>query len=178
MDLEATFHRACQLAEAGRHQEAARHYREFLRAVQADGSPVPVSQRPPLIRSAAFNLAQVLNKLGDFAPALECADLGLSCSPTDYGRAIGQAARGEALCGLGRAAEGIAAFEEAARAHPIVGRLNSADSMSRLGTRALVPIAETWLNDVVTDYGRELNEDLQREVRQIRDQIAAARKRP
>ncbi len=165
MDLQSLFNQAAQSAERGQYQEAANSYVAFLDAVQG----------PQDVRSAAFNLAQVFNKLGDFSQALRYVELGLSHSPTEFGRAIALAAKGEALCGLGRTAEGKAAFNDAARAHPIVGRLNSADSMTRLETEEFWRQAEEWVDLVLASFGAQLDEQLRAEAVVITGKIAARR---
>jgi len=133
---------------------------------------VPAAQRPPLVRSAAFNLAQVFNKLKDYQRALTMVELGLAGSPTNVGRAIALAAKGEALCGLQRDMEGQAAFAEAVRAHPVIGRLNAADSMTRLGSAAYWRVADEWVSTVLSSFGHLLDHRLRTEATTIRREIA------
>jgi tetratricopeptide (TPR) repeat protein len=175
IDLQALFDKAFQHAERGENQEAARVYEAFLDAVQGPRSGVSPAQRPQLIRSAAFNLAQVLNKLKDYQKALAMVDLGLSHSPSEYGRAIALAARGEALCGLQRDTEGMMAFKEAMRAHPVVGRLNAADAMTRLGSTAYLQLADEWVNTVLSTLGHLLDDRLYDEAHGIRREIVRLR---
>jgi tetratricopeptide (TPR) repeat protein len=166
MDLQAMFNRAVQLAERGEYRQAAEIYESLLEFVEGS---------PQVVRSIAFNLAQVLNKTGDYQRALELTEMGLSLSPTDVGIAIGQAARGEALCGLKRFEDGKAAFQQAAKAHPIIGRLNSADSMTRVGGEEYLDLAEQWVTKVTGDFGHMLNESLRAEVHTILSQISEKR---
>lgn len=175
MDLQSLFNQAAQSAERGQYREAANSYVTFLDAVQGPRSPAPSAQRPQLVRSAAFNLAQVYNKIGDFSQALRYVELGLSHSPTEFGRAIALAAKGEALCGLGRTADGQAAFNEAASAHPVVGRLNSADSMTRLGAEGFWRQAEEWVGLVLASFGPQLDGQRRAEVSVILGKVAARR---
>jgi len=174
MDFQSMANRAVQLAENGQYHEAAEIYQSLLDFAQ---SPAGGGGSPQLVRSIAFNLAQVLNKSGNYQKALELTELGLSLSPSNVGRAIGQAARGEALCGLGRIEEAKAAFQEAASAHPIIGRLNSADSMSRVGGDDLCDLAEQWVTTVVGSYGNHLNDQLRAEVDAILSQVREKRRR-
>jgi tetratricopeptide (TPR) repeat protein len=132
---------------------------------------------PQLVRAAAFNLAQVLNKLMEYAQAVHYAELGLGLHPTSRGRAIGLAAKGEALMGLNRQAEGQAAFDEAACADPIVGRLNAAEAMVRLGSPALLKQAESWVAMVLASHGHSLDSGLRAEVKEILKAIGTKRGR-
>lgn len=166
MDLQAMADRAAEHDRRGEYRQAADIYEKLLEWAQGPGG-----NNPQIVRSLAFNLAQFLNKLGDYDRALELTELGLALSPSAVGRAIGQAARGEALCGLKRIDEGKAAFREAAEGHPIIGRLNSADSMTRVGGGELLDMAEEWVTTVVNDYGSQLNKDLQDEVDTIRREV-------
>jgi tetratricopeptide (TPR) repeat protein len=172
MDLQSLFNKATRHAEHGENHEAAKAYEAFLESVQGPRSVVPAAQRPQLVRSAAFNLAQILNKLKDYQRALTMVELGLSCSPTEVGRAIALAAKGEALCGLKRDTEGQAAFAEAVRAHPVIGRLNAADSMTRLGSPAYVQLAAEWVHTVLSSFGHMLDDGLRAEAHAIRREIA------
>ena len=174
MDLQALLNQATRCAECGEYRESARAYRQFLDAVIGTQSVVP-ADLASVVRSVAFNLAQVLNKSGEYAAALESVDLGLGCSPTALGQAIAYAAKGEALCGLGRQAQGDAAFDRSVGAHPIVGRLNSADSMARLGTEAMLRRAEEFVDAVETSFGHQLNPGLRAEVLTVRGKVAAGR---
>ncbi len=175
MDLQFHFERASKLAEQGDYEESVKSYRTFLDAVQGPRSEVPSAQQPQVVRSAAFNLAQVLNKLGDYENALRYVELGLACSPTAFGRAIACSAKGEALCGLGRDAEGQAAFDDAMQAHPVVGRLNSADSMTRLGSDRFLRQAEELVAHVERASGHALDRHLRAESLTILGKVAAKR---
>jgi len=170
--LQELFDSASQAAQGGDDSEAVRQYQVALTSVQNSRTQLPAESRAQIIRSVAFNLAQSLNKLGRFAEALEHIELGMEHHPTAVGMAIALAARGEALCGLQRLEDGQRAFEEAAQAHPIIGRLNSAEAMVRLGMPALVFIAEQWVNRVVSTCGSQLNDSLRAEVHRIREQIS------
>jgi tetratricopeptide (TPR) repeat protein len=175
MDLQALFDRGMQSADRGQYQEAIAAYEHFIDAVNNPASGVPASQRPQLIRSAAFNLAQVLNKAQRYDRALTVVDLGLAASPTDFGRAIALSAKGEALCGLGRVDEGRQAFDQAAEFHPVVGRLNSADSMTRLDDPEFWDLAEKQAQSVITSYQHMLDKDLRAEAQTVLGKVAARR---
>lgn len=175
MDILALFERASAHAERGEYRESAQAYETFLEQVQGPRSPIPVQQRPQLVRSAAFNFAQVLNKLKEFAEALKWVELGMGLNPTDTGRAIALAAKGEALCGLNRETDGRTAFDQAALAHPIIGRLNSADSMTRLHSSVFLKQAEDWVAVVLASHGHQLNSSLRDEANAILRSIAARR---
>lgn len=165
MNLQTLFKDGQNFAERGQYHESAAAYETFLKHVTD----------PQLVRSAAFNLAQVRNHLRDYEEALRLVDLGLSLSPTDFGRAIAMAARGEALCGLNRTDEGRAAFAQAVQAHSIVGRLNSADSMTRLDSTELLGMAEEWVVHVTCSFGKNLPGHFHSEALTILGKIAAAR---
>lgn len=175
MDLHSLFNRAQRLVERGEYRHAAQAYETFLGSVQGSQSLLSPSEQQLVIRPAASNLAQALNRLGDYQKALKFVDLGLSHSPTNLGRAIALAARGEALCGIGRIPEGKAVFEEAAKAHPVVGRLNAADSMTRLKSMEFLQLSEAWVDLVVSSYSDMLDDDLWAEIGTIRGKIAAQR---
>jgi tetratricopeptide (TPR) repeat protein len=161
MNLQTLFKNGQHFAERGQYQEAAAAYETFLKHVTD----------PQLVRSAAFNLAQVRNQLRDYKEALRLADLGLSLAPSDFGRAIAMAARGEALCGLNRPVEGRAAFAQAVQAHPIVGRLNSADSIAEL-----LSMAEDLVTYITYSFGKQLQGNSRAEALTILGKIAAARR--
>lgn len=173
--MQAMFRQAAQLAERGDYPDSIDTYERLAGVLRAAGSPVPSPELTQLLRSVCFNLAQVLNKRGKFQKALACADEGLRFLPTDVGRAIALSARGEALYGLGQPEEAIVAFREAVLAHPIIGRLNSADSMTRLGSDQLIALAEQWVEHVVNSFGSELKAQWWSEVDTIRGRIAAQR---
>jgi tetratricopeptide (TPR) repeat protein len=82
-------------------------------------------------------------------------------------------ALGEALHGLKRYQEATAAFEDAVAQHAIVGRLNSADSMTRLGSVAMLDTAEQWVNEVQQTFGTRLEDNFRAEVDTILGKIAA-----
>ena len=66
----------------------------------------------------------------------------------------------------------MAMFEEAIRADPIVGRLNSADSILRLGILELLSLSEQWVNSVILlSSSNGLNESLRAEVESITSRI-------
>lgn len=174
-ELQSLFGQAVQLAARGEYRDAARAYETFLEIVQGPRSGLPATEIQRAVRAAAFNLAQVFNKLGNFQRALELVELGLSGAPTETGRAIALAAKGEALYGLGRSKESQAAFEEAAQAHPVIGRLNAADSMTRLTSTDLLPLAEEWVTSVVDAYGSRLSSELRAEAYTTLGKIAARR---
>jgi tetratricopeptide (TPR) repeat protein len=175
MDILALFERAAAYAARGEYRGSAQAYETVLEQSQRPGSSIPLPQRPQVVRSAAFNLAQVLNKLKEYAKAIDCIELGMSLDPTDTGRAIALAAKGEALCGLNREKEGNAAFAEAARAHPIIGRLNSADSMTRMNSAVFDKMAEDLVATVVGSHGHQLNTSLREEANTILSTISARR---
>jgi len=175
MNLQAQFEKAAALAAMNRNAEAAPVYEELIYALQNPMTPIPDAQRSQLVRSVAFNLAQVFDKLGQYGRAIEFLDLGLSLGPTPFGRAIALAARGECLWGLNRHAEARADFAAARQAHPVIGALNAADSMARLGFPELVDLAEDWVDKVVLDHGPILTVDLRREVKTIRATVLKQR---
>jgi hypothetical protein len=73
-------------------------------------------------------------------------------------------------------AEGLNAFQEAVRAHPIVGRLNAADSMTRLDSDEHLSRSEQWLEDVENSFARQLTTQWKCEVLTIRGKIATRRR--
>jgi tetratricopeptide (TPR) repeat protein len=117
----------------------------------------------------------VLNKLGEFAQALERIEMAVANSPTATGWAIALAAQGEALCRLGRLTEGTQAFEAAIRAQPVIGSLNSADSMTRLKSSYFLEEAQRLVNDVLSRYNLQINPSLRAEAYTISGKIAVRR---
>jgi hypothetical protein len=67
------------------------------------------------------------------------------------------------------------AFDLATAAHPVVGRLNSADSLSRLPSSHHWDAAEQRVAVVVTSFASQLNDDLRAEADTIRGKVAARR---
>src|SRR4051812_2794800 len=126
----ASFNEAIRKAQSGDDQGARDIYTQVVARLREDRAGLDPSDHAQLMRSACFNLAQVLNRVGEFERAIAFVDEGLQQSPTARGKSIALAAKGEALCGLKRTNEGMAAFKDAAFAHPIVGRFNSADAMT------------------------------------------------
>jgi tetratricopeptide (TPR) repeat protein len=175
VDLQKRLNSAAESAELGDYELAAREYESALEALLINCEGLAPQEHAKAIRSIAFNLAQVLNKLSSYQEALKHVDLGLTHAPTAFGKAIAFAAKGEALYGLERPIEGKQMFEEAVRAHPITGRLNSADSMVRLGLPELVSLADDWVNTVATVFDGQLNDSQRAEVELIRHQIATKR---
>lgn len=173
MNLQSLFNQAINHAECGEYQEAKLAYEKLLEIIENSRDSLSVTERFQIIRSVTFNLAQVFNKIGDYQKALEAVELGISYSPTNYGLAIAYSAKGEALCGLGQIAEGKKAFDNAVISHPVVGRLNSADSMTRLGGTQFLNLATEWIEVVVNSHTGMLNDDLYAEVWTIRGKIAA-----
>jgi tetratricopeptide (TPR) repeat protein len=171
--IQSQFWEASQLANRGDYRESAKIYELLATTMRSPGSPIQPSDLQRLLRSVCFNLAQVLNKMGEYKKALDYVQEGLNLEPTDVGRAIALSARGEALYGIGRIEEATLAFREASLAHPIVGRLNSADSMARLGSSQLLVLAEQWVEHVVKSFARNLSPQLWSEVDTIRGRIAA-----
>jgi prepilin peptidase CpaA len=147
-DLGVVFASASTLAAQGEYEKAATEYERFLRGVVESRQAWDHKDVDSAVRSASFNLAQVCNHLSRFREALEQANHGLLRSPSQIGRAIGLAAKGEALCGLGQMDEGRVAFDQAVQTHPIIGRLNVADSMTRVSTANLLDDAASLLLDV------------------------------
>src|SRR5438045_11660 len=92
------FNRAVQLAQDGHYASAATTYPLAAAELEANRSSEGFD-RLQVMRSIHFNLAQALNHLGQFNEALASVDAGLELNPTPRGRAIGLAAKGEALCG-------------------------------------------------------------------------------
>ena len=178
MDLQKQLDSAVASAERGDYATAAQEYETVLKAMLINCAGLSSEELAKTVRSIAFNLAQVLNKLSRYQEALKNVEFGLAQAPTAYGIAIALAAKGEALYGLQRSVDGKKMFEEAARAHPIVGRLNSADSMVRLDLPELLALADEYVNTVVTVFGGQLNDSLRAEVESIRGRIAAKRKLP
>jgi tetratricopeptide (TPR) repeat protein len=131
-DLDALWGIPFEQASRGQYKEAAEGYELYLEIIQATRTDLTPEQLAQKVRTAAFHLAHVDNKLGRFQEAIDLVDMGLGKSPTPYGRALGLAAKGEALCRLRRVADGRQAFEQAVEVHHVCGRLNAADSMTRL----------------------------------------------
>lgn len=173
MDLQSLFDAALAAAARGDHRLAAQAYEQFLDGVQGPGSPVSPAERPQLVRSAAFNLAQVLNKSGEYDQALSWIEKGLAMSPTAVGRAIALAAKGEALYGLKRIEDGRAALDEAVDAHPVIGRLNAADTAARVGPNGVLRIARKWIDAVLTTFASSLDAALREEAEQVREALTA-----
>jgi tetratricopeptide (TPR) repeat protein len=171
--IRALFQEAAQFADRGDYEESAEAYERVAVALRAPGSSEESAEVAQLLRSTCFNLAQVLNKRGEFQKALTYVEEGLNLSPTDLGRAIGQSAKGEALYGLGQVEKALTAFRDAVLAHPIVGPLNSADSMTRLASDECLGLAEEWVELVVKSFGSELKPQSWAVVDTIRGRIAA-----
>jgi tetratricopeptide (TPR) repeat protein len=161
------FIRASELAKRGDYGEAAKIYEQVVNDASTPPSGFAPDDADQFLRSTCFNCAQVLNHLREFEKALAFLERGLKLSPTPEGRAIALAAKGEALCGLNRDKEGIAAFEEAVRSHPVVGRLNAADSMTRAESKKLLEIAREWVDEILQSYGSQLEPKSQSEAATI-----------
>jgi len=174
-ELNNVFKWASQLAERGDLQASADSYETCLRIVQDSVIPWTPDALSKFVRSTAINLAQVLNKQGKSGQALERIDLAMANSPTPSGRALALSARGEALCGLGRMDEGTKAFEEAIRAQPILGCLNSADSMTRVESTSLLGEAQRLIDLVLSSYREQLDANFRAEAYTINGKIAARR---
>lgn len=175
IQIQMLLEKAMRFAERGEYREAAEAYERVAAEARSPTYQPTSLDVPKLLRSVYFNLAQVLNNLREFRKALSFVEEGLGLSPTEVGRAIGLSAKGEALCGLGRVDEGMTAFREAVQAHPIIGGLNSADSMARLGSNDFLVLAEQWVEDVLVSFGNQLDPPRRSEVCTIRGKIAAKR---
>jgi tetratricopeptide (TPR) repeat protein len=156
-ELMELFNKALQSAERGDLETAARGYEKCLSGTHDSPLAFALDERAQFLRSAAINCAQVLNKLGRYGEASEKIDIALSQSPTRFGMAIALAAKGEAICGLGRIQEGEQLFCEAVGAHPITGALNSADSMTRVRPADLSQKAENLVQSVLRSYDKRLD---------------------
>jgi tetratricopeptide (TPR) repeat protein len=171
------FIRANGLFKRGDYREAAKIYEQVVDEASISPSGFASGETDQFLRSACFNFAQVLNRLKEFERALGFVEQGLKLSPTPVGRAIALAAKGEALCGLNRDEEGTVAFEEAICAHPVVGRLNASDSMTRVESTKLLKLAEQWIDEVIQSYGSQFESSTQSEAATISGKIAARRGR-
>jgi len=178
MDINGRINSAVTAAESGDNTRAARDYEIAFHALMKSSAGMDRADHATAVRSISFNLAQVLNKLGKHKDALNYVNEGLKHTPTSLGLAIAYAAKGEALCGLGRKAEGLQLFSDAAGAHPVVGHINSAESMARLGSDELNSLAEQWISNVETMYGGRINESQRAEIKAIRKQISANKQSP
>ena len=149
-------------------------------------------QRFTVARSRCLDLARSFNESGWHAEAMQLVDLGLSMDPTDRERAIGLAVKGEALCCIrdrGRLQNGVATspiqnathcdekalrmFEASVAAEPIVGRLLSADSMTRCRSLGLLEVAEQWVDALIVSHGGELDGRMRTEVDDLKRRIRA-----
>ena len=126
-ELNSLFELASQSAVAGDLQASAQHYERCLEIARYSAVFWIPQELAKFERSAAINLAQVRNKQENLLrQSPESRRLWLK-SPTSVGRAIASAAKGEALCGLGKINPGMEAFsDEAIWTQPIIGSLNSA----------------------------------------------------
>ena len=177
MYLQEIINSAVEAAERGDAKYAAHFYQTALDALLANEQHLNPAEQDRAIRSIAFNLAQVLNRLRRFDEAIQRIEIGMMRNPTSLGRAIAFAAKGEALCGLRRHQEGMVSFHHAVDANPITGRLNSAESMLRLGTPDLAKVAEAWVDKVVATFGGQLDASQRGEVAILQKQIREAKKR-
>ncbi|MGD0815312.1 MAG: hypothetical protein ABSA83_17075 [Verrucomicrobiota bacterium] len=173
LDVQRQVNSAAAAVERGDYDLAAKSFRAALDTLLGNQSGLSLSEQAKWVRPIAFDCAQALNKLSRYREALECIALGLEQNPTPFGNAIALAAKGEALCGLKEMAGGLKCFEEAARAHPIVGRLNSAESMLRIGTPELEITATIWVETVASDFDGQLDAERRAEVVALRKQIEA-----
>jgi tetratricopeptide (TPR) repeat protein len=138
----------------GDYASADRAYGEILTYLQALPSNAHTWQ---VLRSLAFNYAIFLNKhFKNYQKALEMVALGMRYEPTEVGISVAEAARGEALWGLGNRKESMAAFKSSIQAHPISGRLDTAESLVRIGEPALLEEARQMLDTVETKYNASL----------------------
>jgi tetratricopeptide (TPR) repeat protein len=173
--LNALFQRASRLAESGDLDGAAAAYTACLAAADTGVlSPAP-ELHAQFVRSAAINLAQVLNKQKRFVQALDRIELAMSLSPTPAGRAIALAAQGEALCGIRKSEEGALCFERSAIAHPIIGALTAADSMTRVESGAFLAEAERLAHQVLNTYPTILTPNIRAEAYTIIGKVAVRR---
>lgn len=175
MTIQDIFQSAVDFAASGDDRRAAEAYRQFLDEVDDLRLRLPESERQSLRRAATFNLGQTLNRLEDYEQARKLITTELLDGATPFGRAVALAVRGEALCGLGQMREGKAAFLQAAQAHTIAGRLNSAEAMARLGGDELLAIADGWVELVAGTFGDQLTPQFRAEIETIKGKIAMRR---
>ena len=171
MEMFDRFQEASELAGRGKHREAAARYEAALDQLEAMTPRQRPDDEPAFRRALAFNLAQEHNHLGNYERCLELLRMGLECGPTEFGKAIAHAAEGEALAQLGRVEEARAAFEAASGHHPVVGRLNSADSMTRLDSDVFLIVAEREVKTVLLSYSEGLTPELRDECRTILERL-------
>lgn len=171
-ELSTLFRTALQLADQGELDASAEQYEQCLRTAQSSAVFWEPEALASFLRSAAINLAQVLNRQGRFEQALKKLDQAMAHSPTSVGRAIALAARGEALCGIGKIREGAEAFDEAVRAQSVVGSLNAADSMTRITSMDLLEDASRLVTQVLKRFSDQLSPTLRAEAYTIHGKIA------
>jgi tetratricopeptide (TPR) repeat protein len=176
-ELLDLFKQTLQAAERGDLETSAKGYEKCLSDVRDSPLAFALDERAQFIRSAAINCAQVLNKLGRYGEASEKVDFALSQSPTRFGTAIALSAKGEAICGLGRIQEGEQLFRDAIGAHPIIGALNSADSMTRIRSADLSHEAERLVQSVLNSYSQQLDGTHRAEAYTILGKLAVRRNR-
>src|ERR1035438_5620938 len=109
-----------QASERGEYREALELYERFLSWMPT--AEENAAESAQAIWSANFNMAMVLNKLGQFQRAVTTVQHGLALAPAGSDRARGLAAQGEALCAMGRPQQGMDSFLGAREADPLVGR--------------------------------------------------------
>ena len=175
-EMNNLFSSALHSAERGDFESAEKKYEQCLRVAQHAAPPLAQSDLAKFVRSTAINLAQVLNKLEKFPEALAQIDLATLNSPTPTGWAIALAAKGEALCRLGRIKDGTQAFAEAVRAQPVIGSLNSADSMTRMKSTHFLEEAQRLIDHVLNSYGDQISPSLRAEAYTINGKIAVRRR--
>ena len=176
MKLQSLIDPAQRAAERGDDQRAASLYEAALDALLTNESRLDPKEQSSAVRSVAFNLAQVLNRLRRYRDALESVEVGMARNPSSVGRAIGLAAKGEALCGLKQLREGLAMFHEAVLAHPITGRLNSAESMLRIGDPGLLDLAAQWIELAASELGGQGDALQNKEIDGLRKRLVDARR--
>lgn len=169
------FNEATQAMGCGEYADAIQMYERLLHTIPELPSEMPPAQLNHNAWSVAFNFAQTLCKTGEFCRSLQWVEDGLQRNPDPFDRAVALAVRGEALCGIGREKEGLVAFKESVLADPVVGRLNSADAMTRVGSAGLLNLALQWTGEAERVLSQRMNIHYFCEICAIRGKVAMRR---
>lgn len=190
-DIAGRIERAKRLGGSGHWVEAAQLYEAILATLLSPSTtPEPADEKAPLVAMVTLALGEVYARQSQFDAGLRMAEMALCYHPTPAQRVCAFVLKGEALCGLGKTAEGIQAFTAAAEQEAVGGRLAAARVMVRLVVSApifgrppeqreqLLQCAETWGDKLISDHTQNPTSQDRAEAWTILGLMAQARGHP